>query len=261
MKRALTLVLALSVLSAAPAAARAGQDPPPQNPPAAEVTPDQKAAAYIKETRAAQARHNEVEAKAAIAELVKIQKDEKVTPETKKGVEELLVKYAGEKITAVAVAAVDAFAELPPEPGAKNAMEAVSRALKAKEPVQDVVTAGFRVVKKHADPGKAVVGELVDLLKHKDDAIVAKAIDAMSGYKAAPGKVRRDMFEELLKQTEGVFNNSTKADDANAKRKWNIIGSAVNSALSALSGQNLADPAAARKWYNDHKKPSDKAWS
>ncbi|MEN8148810.1 MAG: hypothetical protein ABFS86_03240 [Planctomycetota bacterium] len=81
------------------------------------------------------------------------------------------------------------------------------------------------------------------------------AARTLAGYEKASGKVRKELFEEVLKSSEGVysgFNNS----NPNLERKWNVIGEDVNEALSKLSHVKLSDPGVARKWFNDNKKLS-----
>ena len=255
---AATVTLGLAFDATAPRSIARAEDPPAA-PPA--ETADQKATAFLKETKSAMSKQADADAKTAIAALVKIWKDEAVTDEVKKGVLDLLPRNAKEvDKPEVAKEAIAAFGELSPAEGAKLALDAIGACLKTKAPIKEYYSAGFASLKKLADPSKSTVSALVDSLKYKDDEVIGKAADAIAGYKAAPGKVRKELFEELLKQTEGVAAGAKQADNANAKRKWNIIMSNVNAAFQALSGQNLADPAAARQWFNDNKK-NEKAWS
>jgi hypothetical protein len=246
---------AFAAVLALPAVPAFAQDAPPAE------TPDQKAAAYLKATKAGLAKHTEAEAKSAIGELAKIYADTALSADIRKQTVELLVKYA--RMTsqvAVSTAAIDAFGGLSPADGAKASLDFIQVELKNKAPNVELYSAAFRALKKLADPSKGTVAELVEYLKYKDDMVVAKACDAMSGYKAAPGKVRKELFEELVKQSEGVFAGSKQADNKTALRKWNTIQPNVVAALQALSGQQLSDPAAARAWFNDNKK-NDKVWN
>ena len=157
----------------------------------------------------------------------------------------------------VASIAIEALGGLGPA-GGPPLMDLLDRALKAKEPSAETYGNCLRAIKKAADPRPATVKGLLELLKYKLDDVVAKAADAISGYKDAPGKVRREMLEEVIKQSEGVFSSSKDAKNGSAVTKWRIIQGSVLSALNALSGQQFADPSAARAWFNDHKK--DKQW-
>lgn len=258
----LTLAFAAALaggVAAPDATSRAFAQDPPAAPPA--ETPDQKAAAYIKTVKAAQAKQAEGDAKTAIAELLKFYADAAIGAENKKQVVELLAKYSrmSDKVV-VQTSALEAFGQLAPADGSKPALDFIQAELKNKAPNVDLYSAAFRALKKLADPAKGTVAAILEYLKYKDDMVVGKACDALSGYKGAPGKLRKEMLEELIKQTEGVFAGSKQADNKAAQRKWNIIQPNAVAALQALSGQSLADPSAARAWYNDNKK-NDKVWN
>jgi len=259
---ALTLVLAV----AAPFAALAGQDggnPPGGGQPApptapAQNTKDADAAAYLKDVKAQMDKQADVDAKIAIKKLIGIWKDKEVADETKKPIPDLLERYARADKTAVAIDAIEGLGELGAVAGAKPVLGILDRALKAKEPSVDVYGSCLRALKKLADPKPGTVKALEDLLKHRMDDVAGKAADAMSGYKEAPGKIRRELLEELIKGTEGLFSAAKDPKNGAQVRRWNIIQGNVVIALNALSGQAFKNPEEARKWFNDHKK--DKSW-
>jgi hypothetical protein len=243
------------VLLAAPASFASPEDPP-ATPPAA-ASKDAAAAEYIKDLQAKLGKQADQEAKDSIKKLVEIWKDKEVTDATKKSAPDIVSKYAREEKTGVATDAIDALAEFGPA-GAPPALDAIERALKAKEPLVDVYKHAFETLKKLADVKPGTVKALQEYLKYKTDEVVAKAADAMSGYRNAPGKVRRGMLEELIKQTEGVSSGAKNAKNSGLVHKWQVIGASAVSALNALSGQTFKDPEEARKWFNDHK--GDKSW-
>ena len=252
------------VLASAAALPAAAEDPPAGKPPAADepaATKNEAAVKFLTELKAVIGKEDEAASRKSIATLVETWKDKDVLPETKKPIPDVLGRYAREdKLPiGVAIAAIDAMGEISPEEGAKEVRSILEKAIKAKTPPVDVYGACLRTLKKLADPSKATVDALVSLLVRKENDVVGKAADAISGYKDAPGKVRRDLMEEVLKIGESAFQAAQSNKDSAATAKWNTIQGGVMSALRALSGQNLADPLAARKWFNDHKK--DKIWS
>lgn len=240
------------------AACAAPQDPPPAKP---EESPKvAECAQYLKELPPLMAKQNEMEAKASIEKLKGYWKDAEIPAETKKAIPGLIARYTKDlDKVALLVAGIDALAELGPDEGAKPILEVLNRGLKAKEPSVDVYGAALRGLKRLADPSKGTVGTLIDLLKHRENEVISKAADAIAGYKDAPGKVRKELLEELIKSTEGVFANSKNSSNTNDVRKWNMINFNVMQALRALSGQQFKDPAEARAWFNEHKK--DKSWN
>jgi hypothetical protein len=122
-------------------------------------------------------------------------------------------------------------------------------AMNQKVPIPNVASAGLRALGKIASPKAGDVKYLTDLLKGKDD-FIADAARALGDYEKAPGAVRKEIFEDLLKISEGVFSGSEK-NDTNMKRKWNIWGTDVVDAMKKLSKQNCANPIEFRKWFNN----------
>jgi hypothetical protein len=125
----------------------------------------------------------------------------------------------------------------------------VDFAMGQKDPIPNVTSAGLRALGKIASPKPADVKFLTDLLKGKDDFITDTA-RALGDYDKAPGAVRKEIFEDLLKTSEGVYSGSEK-NDTNMKRRWNIWGTDVVEAMRKLSKQNCANPIEFRKWFNN----------
>ena len=265
MRSFVSLVAALVVAAPLASAAFAdGGGTPPANPPAGtppaegQPTKDQAAAQYLKELKPQLAKIADADAKTAIKKLVEIWKDKDVTEDTKKPVPDFLEGFGKDDKTLVAIDAIDGLAELGAAEGSPPVLRILERSLKAKDPSVDVYGSCLRAMKKLADPKASTVKALTDLLKSKYDDVVGKAADAMSGYKDAPGKVKKELLEELIKSTEGTSSAAQDPKNSGQVRKWNIIQTNVMNALKALSGQQFKDVAAARQWFNQHKK--DKTW-
>jgi hypothetical protein len=247
------------VLAAQPAWARpdgAQTVKPPGNPSTEkQANPkDVEAAAYIKQATAQFGKQSDAEAKASIEKLVAIWKDKDVTDTTTKPIPELLERYAKQDVLTIAVAAIEGLGQLDASAAAPSVLAVLQRTMKAKDPVQDLYAACFSALKKLADPKASTLATLEDYLDHRIDGVISRTADAIAGYANAPGDVRRDLFEALIKKFEGVFNasNSSKKNPAQAQ-KWAAVAGPVMSALNAVSGQSFRDPAQARQWFNDHK--------
>lgn len=260
-----TLWISLALLAAAPFAGPAladGDAPPAGGPPKVEepkeLTKDQIAVQFMKDTKAKMAKMADQDAKAAIKRLLEIGKDKELADETKKGVPALLESFGRNDKTLVAIDAIDALGELGGPGAASSALGILEHSLKAKEPSVDIYGSCLRALKKLGDTKSSTVKTLQDLLKHTKDDVVGKAADALGGYKEAPGKVRRELLEELIKGTEGTCAKAKDAKNSNDVRKWNIIQSGVMNSINALSGQKFKDVQEARTWFNEHKK--DKSW-
>jgi hypothetical protein len=252
MRRLVPFFAALVFAAASPPASAEDDANPPAQP---APTKDEAAAQTVKQIKAQASKMPDAEAKAAIAKLLEIWKDKEVADATKKPIPDILQTFGrGDKAQ---IAAIDALAELG-APGAGPAVAILEHALKAKEPSHDVYGSCLRALGKIADTKKSTLDTLTDLLKHRMDDVVGKAAQAMQGYKEAPGKVRRELLEELIKNTEGVASQANDAKNATQVRKWNIIQTAVMGAVNALSGQKFSKMTEARAWFNEHKK--DKIW-
>ncbi|MCK6480920.1 MAG: hypothetical protein HUU06_13795 [Planctomycetaceae bacterium] len=123
------------------------------------------------------------------------------------------------------------------------------RAIEQKVPSPGIVRAGLGSLGKIASPKPADVKFLTELLK-KDDEFIGDAARALAGYAKAPGAIRRDIFEEMLKMSEGVFSKS-EANDQPAKRRWNIWGTEVVEAMQKVTHTSWTKPPEFRKWFND----------
>ena len=185
--------------------------------------------------------------------LVRIWKDEQVDKEAKDPIPKLLRKIASSRDEVAARAGVNTLAQLGPEHATKTIVKVLDRTLKAKEPSKMVYKACLMSLGRLADPSKTAVKTLVDLLKYKDADVVNGAAMALAGYGNAEGSLRKHLFEEVVKQSEGVFSGSRKGD-ANQQRRWGVIRGGVLQALHRLSGTKQQDPEQARRWFNDHKK-------
>jgi hypothetical protein len=251
------IVWASVVLAASFLATSRAEDPPAQ-PPAKVETKDQTSQAYLKDLKAQMAKMADQDAKTAIKKLVEMWKDKELSEDTKKPIPGLLEQFGREDKTLVAIDAIDGLGELDAAAASGSVLKILDKSLSAKEPSVDIYGSCLRAMKKLADQKPASVKALLDYLKSPKDDVVGKAAEAISGYKDAPGKLRKELLEEVIKSTEGVCAKSKDAKNANDVRKWNIIQSGVMRALNDLSGQKFADVQAARQWFNDHKK--DKSW-
>jgi HEAT repeat protein len=272
MKRMLWMSLALVLAAPLAGSARAdgeGGGAPPVQPPA--PTKDAEAMKYMKELKPTLSKIADADAKTAIKKLLELWRDKEISDDTRKGIPDLLQYFGSQDKTLIAIEAIDALGEcgvspLNPAPkeyvgpyqGTGPVIQILERSLKAKEPSVDIYGSCLRALKKLADQKGSALKTLLDLMNYKLDDVVGKAADALGGYKEAPGKLRRELLEEIIKKTEGTCASAKDPKNSGQVRKWNIISSNVMGALNALSGQKFKDVQEARKWFNDHKK--DKSW-
>jgi hypothetical protein len=132
----------------------------------------------------------------------------------------------------------------------------LQRELKQKTPDDVIYEAALDALGKLHSENKAATKTLTDLLKNKENSIVGRAAHAIAGYEGASGAVRKDLFEEVLKSSEGVFSGAQNPSNTTMVSKWNVIEQDVMEALNKLSRVKHKDPAAARQWFNDNKKRS-----
>jgi len=256
-----TLLLSILVLAGGPAMASPGDGAPP--PAAVAPTHDPDAVKFLRALQDSIQRQTDDESVATIKKLVAYWKDPAVKDETKKPIPGLVAWYARRKTVAVALAGVAGLADIGKGEGARNLVAVLDAALERDDASSDVTAAAFAALKRVADPDASVTGALVKLLLHKDDAVVARAADALGGYVGAPAEVRRDLFQDLLRNFEGLASQAqttTKGVNKSALNKWTAVGAAVLGAMNALSHQQLPTMAAARQWFNKHHENLD-AWT
>ncbi len=278
-RRGLALLLGLAAAIAANPAGAAPQDPPPAPPkdggetpppadkppadkPPADKPPDDKTAedkkaeevkAFLKHYEEGLSKMTGEEAISGIAKLKGYYLDPKLDPDLKKSVMTLfstkVVKFRGEGRDAYLEAAAKALGDMGGDSSVTLLKFLVEYANGQKIQITAVVRAGLAGLGKIASPKPADVKYLTELLKGEDE-FISDAARALAGYKKAPGSVRKEIFEELLKNCEGVFSKQ-QANDNNAKRKWNIWGSEVIDAMKAVTRQEFATPIEFRRWLND----------
>ncbi len=226
----------------------------------AEEKANADAADYLKNLKKKLSKMPGVTAIATATKLGTMWNDEKLTEDTKSPIPGYLQKIASNKDNKAKVAGIKTLAMLGPEHATKTITKQLGKALKSKKPAKAVWKACLTALGSMADPGKTAVKTVSDLLKYKDYDVINAAAHAIAGYENAPGKLRKQLFEDVIKQSEGTYSGF-KANDNNLKTKWNVIGGGVMKALKRLSGKkNLTDPTAARAYLNDTKKDR-KAWA
>ena len=141
------------------------------------------------------------------------------------------------------------------EDSLKILLPTLNRELSQKAPNESIYETALESLGKIHSPNKMATKTLTKLLNNKDNTIVGLAARAIAGYGQSSGKIRKELFEEVLKSTEGVYSGA-QSQNQTLERKWNIIEDDVMSALQKLSHAKIQDPAAARGWFNKNKKKS-----
>ncbi|MDP6537954.1 MAG: hypothetical protein QF903_14060 [Planctomycetota bacterium] len=94
---------------------------------------------------------------------------------------------------------------------------------------------------------------LVKLLKDYRPTFIAAAATGLGHFTFEPSKVRKDLFEDLMKallQAEG----NARGQDSTATAIYNAMRGPTNSSMRALSGGNAGSPSAWQRWWNKNKR-------
>ena len=95
---------------------------------------------------------------------------------------------------------------------------------------------------------------LIDLLVNKYAAIQAAAAEALGNYSKKDQKVRKEVFEEVLKVLNSAYNAKEGATtDREAQERYDVIAASMITTLQGLSGATIRTPNDWRKWWNDNK--------
>jgi hypothetical protein len=260
------LVLAVSV--AGPAVSSYADGTPPTTPPAptGPVAPahDPDAVKFMHTLQETIEKQTDAEMQASIKQLVAYWKDPAVKDATKAPMPGLVAWYGRRKSVPVAMAGISGLADIGKGEGSKNLLLLLGDFLDHDPPTPQSLNAVFAALKRVADPDSTVVKTLLKLFNYKDDAVVAKAAETLGGYAAAPGDLRKSLFEELLKTFEGLASEAHAPPgkgtaNKSAVNKWNVVGGSVVGAMGALAHAQFADMPAAREWLNKHHRDPD-AW-
>lgn len=237
-----SLILVL-LLPAAQVLAKADKEP----------TASEKAEDYAKDFKKNMKKMTSAEQMEAVDKLVGYWTDKDVTEKgAKKAILEGLSKTTGVRDKNVVAHTMKKVVALG-EDSIKLVLPTLNRELGQKAPDESVYEAALATLAAIHSENKLVTKTLTKLLQDKESEIVGLAARTLAGYADASGKVRKELFEEVLKSTEGVYSGA-QSQNQTLERKWNVIGDDVVDALSKLSHVKLSDPAQARKWFNDNKK-------
>jgi hypothetical protein len=236
-----TLVLAF-LFAAAPAFAK-DEEP----------TLSEKAEDYAKDFKKRLKKMTSAEVMEGVDQLVAYYVNEKVDDKgAKKAILDGLAKSTGVRDKTVVAHTMKKVADIG-EDSVKLVLPTLNRELAQKAPDENVYETALGTLRKIASENKLVIKTLTKLLKDKENEIVGLAARTISGYEKASGRTRKELFEEVLKAVEGVYSGA-QSQNQTLERKWNVIGDDAVDALSKLAHVKLADPAVARKWFNDNKK-------
>ncbi len=101
--------------------------------------------------------------------------------------------------------------------------------------------------------------KIVDQLDYRDELVAAAAGRALVHFRDAPGDIRRECTERLVKLLEAWHNAATNIDDTYSIRVYRTVRQPWLKALEALTGQSFTDPLDWVKWWNKNKKRAE-AW-
>jgi hypothetical protein len=102
---------------------------------------------------------------------------------------------------------------------------------------------------------EAAVKTLLDLLNDDEYVLVGATAEALGQFSEKDQKLRKDVFNELLKLM--MTTKSMKDADANdivAREKWDVIAAPIITTLQALSGHDERKPEEWQRWWNKNKK-------
>jgi hypothetical protein len=96
---------------------------------------------------------------------------------------------------------------------------------------------------------------LLDLLKNKDATLQAAASEALGQHSGRDQKVRKEIFEEVLKIVTAA-HNLVEQDVTNniARERYDAIKGSMITTLQIMSGESLREPNQFRTWWNKNKK-------
>lgn len=106
---------------------------------------------------------------------------------------------------------------------------------------------------KTADP--KALPTLIDLLTHKDAALVAAAAEALAYFENEPSKTRKEIFEAMLKALMSAKGQvDSDVNDVIARERYNTFSASLITSLVTISGHEERNPQAIQRWWNKNKR-------
>ncbi len=99
------------------------------------------------------------------------------------------------------------------------------------------------------------VKPIVDLLQHHTPQMQAAAAESLANYTEAEEKVRKEIFEELLKilmRVRAIIDQDF--ENVIERERWEIISGPIMTTLTRLSGHEEYDAHEWQRWWNKNKK-------
>ena len=95
---------------------------------------------------------------------------------------------------------------------------------------------------------------LLGILDNKEDVLVGCAAEALGEYGEAPQKLRKQIFNELLKVL--MTNRALMRDPNNitARDRYDVVAAPIITTLQSLSGHDERNPDQWQRWWNKNKK-------
>lgn len=99
------------------------------------------------------------------------------------------------------------------------------------------------------------VKDLLDLLNDKDNAIIAASCQALAEFEEAELKVRKEIFNDLLKLlTTTKALKDSDINDIVSRDRYDAIAAPITTTLQQLSGHDARKPEDWQRWWNKNKK-------
>jgi len=102
--------------------------------------------------------------------------------------------------------------------------------------------------------------DLLKLFNHHSHEVVIGSIKALGAFEAAPGKVRRECVEKMVRAMESYHSASDGGEDINGEKRYARVKDPLNRALQALTGAKADTSLAWVKFWNEYKNDKD-LWS
>ncbi len=94
---------------------------------------------------------------------------------------------------------------------------------------------------------------LEGLLNENTPELLAAAATALGNFAGKELKVRKNLFESLLKTAESTRENA-RGNDSTANALWRALGGPAQSSMRSLSGAEESSTEAWRRWWNKNKR-------
>ncbi len=134
-------------------------------------------------------------------------------------------------------------------------LKALTKLIKSKQHEDNETLIALAIEQLGNSSDESAIKPLTELLTANSINTQSAAVTALGSFSSHPGKVRKEIFEDLLKTTLGIMSaQSAKADDTEIQERVTRVMQPGMKSMEQLTGHSETMPDAWQTWWNENKR-------